>query len=56
MKKGAKINLEGVIMVKKEGEIISGRGTSICKGLETQEIWQEMKLSMGLGPVPRGLG
>lgn len=38
------MSLEGVVMVKKEGEITFGKGTSICKGLGGPEIWQEMKL------------
>lgn len=48
VKKYAKMSLERVIKVKK-GEIISGRGTSICKCLVAQEIWQEMKLSQRQG-------
>lgn len=42
-------------MVKKEGEITSGRGACVCKGLETQEIWQEIKLWRGAGSAPKGL-
>lgn len=48
---------EGVVMVKKEGEITFGRRTSMCKGLEAQEIWQEMKLLRGPGSAwGKGLG
>lgn len=38
------MRLEGVIMVKKEEEVTSGRGASIRKGLVTQEMWQEIRL------------
>lgn len=44
-------------MVKKEGEITFGRGTSMCKGLEAPEVWQEMKLLRGAGSAwGKGLG
>lgn len=54
VKKYAKMSLERVIKVKK-GEITSGRGTSICKCLAAQAIWQEMKLSQRQGQPPKGL-